>query len=311
MKYFRHTGSHYFLTVALVLSARVSIGKINVLTTTSTLRSIVQTLGGDRIEVTSIAKGTQDPHYVEPKPSYMLLARKADLMVLVGLDLEIGWLPNVIRGSRNPGILPGKPGYFDSGSLIEPIEVPTGTVDRSQGDIHPGGNPHFLLDPVRVKTIAEGIAQRLSTLDPEGAQAFTTAKVRWLKELDGKVTQWRGRLSKSGVKQVITYHRTLNYFLARFGISLAGEVEPKPGIPPTAKHIMDLISVAKEKKVPCVLIESFFEPGPAEKIHSNAGARIIIVPTEVDAMNGAGSYELLIERLVAGIEQCGLRIKEG
>ena len=284
----------------------IALTKLNVLTTTTTLKSIVEAVGGDYVEVDSITRGPQDPHFVEAKPSYMIKTRRADLVISVGLDLEIGWLSNIIRGARNPNVMKGSSGYLEAGTLIEPIEIPKGKIDRSQGDVHSLGNPHFTLDPIRVVKVAEGISKRLSELDTENKLHFKKNMEIFTNKLNQNFLDWNRRIKVTGVKQVITYHKTLNYFLHRFGLELSGSIEPKAGIPPTARHILSLIETIKKKKVSCVLVESFFETSAAERIKKSVSVQIEVVPTEVRATKEAVDYEALIEALVASIEKCSV-----
>ena len=279
--------------------------KLNVLTTTTTLKSIAESVGGEHIKATSITKGLQDPHFVEAKPSYMVKARRADLIIAVGLELEIGWLPNIIRGSHNPKIMEGALGYFEAGRFITPIEVRHGKVDRSEGDVHGLGNPHFTLDPVRVIEVAKAISKRLSKLDA-GNEAYYQQNVKdFEKKINQKLLEWTERVKRTGIEKVITYHKTFNYFLHLFNLKLLGEIEPRPGIPPTAKHILSLVETIERERVSCILVGSFFETNAAERIKQSVPVHIESVPTEVNAAQGATDYEALIETIVSAIENCG------
>lgn len=282
-----------------------AFAKLNVLTSTTTLKSIVESVGGQYIKVTSITRGSQDPHFVEAKPSYMIKARKADLIIGVGLELEIGWLPRIIRGSRNPKIMDGNPGYFEAGRFITPIEVQHGRVDRSQGDVHGLGNPHFMLDPTRAIEIAKAISKRLSELDASNEVHYQKNAKDFEKKINQKLLEWTERAKQTGIEKVITYHKTLNYFLHRFNLKLLGEIEPRPGIPPTAKHILSLMETIRREKVSCILVESFFETNAAERIKKSVPVQIEVVPAEVNATRKATDYEALIETIVSSIEKCG------
>lgn len=296
----------YFISLFLCMFVgSPASAEVRVLTTTSTLRSVADIVGGGRIKSDSIAKGSQDPHYVEAKPSYMVKARDADLLIASGLDLEIGWLPNVLQGARNPKIQKSAVGYLELGKSISPLDVPSGKVDRSQGDIHPYGNPHFQTDPVRMGEAALLIAKKLGEIDPVNAAFYKTNAEAWRANLAKKTQDWKERVQRSSVKRIMTHHRTLTYFLNRFGVESAGEIEDKPGIPPTANHLLSLIRLVKEQKVPCILVESFFETAPAERIRKDAPLKIIVVPSEVDAMEGVATYEDMVERLVGAVESCG------
>lgn len=282
-----------------------AFAKLNVLATTTTLKSIAESVGGEYIKVTSITKGPQDPHFVEAKPSYMIRARKADLIIAVGLELEIGWLPQIIRGSRNPKIRDGSPGHFEAGRFITPIEVQQSRVDRSQGDVHGLGNPHFTLDPVRAIEIAKALSKRLSQLDASNKAHYQKNVKDFEKKINHKLLGWTERTKQAGIEKVVTYHKTLNYFLHRFNFKLLGEIEPRPGIPPTAKHILSLIETIKREKASCILVESFFETHAAERIKKSVPVQIEVVPTEVNATRKATDYEALIEAIVSSIEKCG------
>lgn len=277
---------------------------LKVVTTTTTLGHLVERIGGAQVQVTVLGKGTQDPHYLEAKPSYMVKLREADLVVAVGLDLEVGWLPNVLRGARNPRIQVGQSGYLELGPTVEPIERLEGKVDRSEGDLHPLGNPHFHLDPLRYARAGQTLAARLAELRPAWASNFATAATGLTADLTDKEKKWSARVKATDLKEVVTYHRTLTYFLNRFGLQTVGEVESKPGVPPTAKHLMEIIKRAQEKKVSCLLHESFFEVAPSERVAKSSGMSVQVVPTEIQAVPEVGTYEALIERLILALENC-------
>ncbi len=283
------------------------LAELKIITTTTTLKSLVEKVGGKFVTVESITKGPQDPHFVEAKPSYMVKLRRADLIVSVGLDLEVGWLPNIIRGARNPNLIKGKPGHLKAGQLIEPIEVPKGSVSRAQGDIHGFGNPHFLLDPDRAIQVGQGISEKLTELDPKNKSGyeknFSTFKNKTLK----LTRDWELRVAESGIANIVTYHKTLNYFLQRFKINLSGSIEPQPGIPPTAKQIIALIKKIKKDKVVCILNESFFEKMAAERLKKDTPVTVKVVATEVGATPQAKNYFELVESLVSAVESCKKR----
>jgi zinc/manganese transport system substrate-binding protein len=280
-----------------------ALAKLTVVTTTTDLRSIAAEVGGDAISADSIAKGTQDPHFVEAKPSFMLKASKADLLLAVGLDLEIGWLPSILRGARNPKINPGNPGYLEVGPLLEPLEVAKGKVTRAEGDVHPFGNPHVTLDPIRAGTIAIKIAERLAQLDAANATQYMERAKAAQKRWEDKARAWTSRLSKSPVKQVVTYHKTLTYFLDRFKIGNPAILEPKPGIPPTSGHILGVIGIIKDKKVPLILVENLFDPTVTRKIMQEVPTvRSHTVPVAVDGEPHIKTLDDLYEDLTATIE---------
>jgi zinc/manganese transport system substrate-binding protein len=277
--------------------------KLFVVTTTPDLRSIVEAVAKGAVDVESIGKGTQDPHFIEAKPSFMVKASKADLLVAVGLELEIGWLPSIIQGSRNPKIAVGKKGYFEVGPLVTPLELPTSTLSRADGDVHPYGNPHITLDPIRVGEIAVKIAERLAELDSKNAADYQKNAKAFQLHLQAKTAEWQKRINASGVKQIVTYHKTLTYFLDRFKIGNPAFLEPKPGIPPTSGHILEVIQIIKEKKVPLIIVENYFDATITNKIKSEVPTvRAVTVPVAVEGEPGIHNNEDLFEHLVKTIE---------
>ena len=270
-------------------------GKIKIVTATSDLAALAQEVGGDRVEVESIAKGYQDPHFVEAKPSYLLKLRQADLLVVVGLQLEIGWLPPLITQSGNSRIQVGGPGYLDASQFAEILEKPTGEVTRAQGDVHPFGNPHYWLDPENARRVAKGIADKLGELRSSDAgyfnqnfesfsQRLTDASKKWLAEME----PYRGR-------KVITYHRSWPNFLKFFGLVTVGEIEPRPGIPPTPSHTLELINVVKREHVSVILVEPYFDPKTPQSIARETGAQAVIMPPSVGGEKEITDYFKLFD----------------
>ncbi len=288
----------------LALAAAMPVfAKLTVVTTISDLRSIASQVGGDQVSVTSIAKGTQDPHYIEAKPSFMVKVNQADLVISVGLDLEVGWLPSIIRGARNPKLNVGEKGYLEVGPLVKPLEVPTGNVTRAEGDVHPFGNPHVTLDPIRAGEIAVHIGERLATLDPAHAEMFRKNGKTVQARLVGKAKGWQTRIDQTGIKKVITYHKTLTYFLDRFHLENPAILEPKPGIPPTSGHIIEVIKWIREQKIPLILVENYFDPTVTTKIKQEVPAiRSVTVPVAVDGAIGIDLIDDIYENLVKSVE---------
>ncbi|MBS1961600.1 MAG: zinc ABC transporter substrate-binding protein [Bdellovibrionales bacterium] len=293
--------------LALALLASVASGsaeaKLNVITTIPDLRSITEEVAGDLVNVESLGRGTQDPHYIEAKPSYMLKVNKADLVISIGMELEIGWLPSILAGARNPKVNAGEKGNLEVGSSVEPLEVPKGNISRADGDVHPAGNPHVTLDPIRAGEIAQKIAARLGELDPPNAAKYEAGAKALVSRLTEKSRDWDSRIRKSGVTQVITYHKTLTYFLDRFKLENPAILEPKPGIPPTSGHIIDVIKLAKEKKIGLVLVENYFDPTVTTKIKQEVpGLRAVTVAVAVDGAPGVKKIDDVYEGLVKAIE---------
>lgn len=291
-----------FFLVFLALNSPAE-AKMTVVATTADLAALVSTVGGQEVVATSIAKGTQDPHEIEAKPSFMVQVRNANLVVAQGLELETAWLLPLIRGARNPGVNPGSKGFLELGPSLDPIEKATGAVSRAEGDVHPGGNPHFQVDPVRMGKAAVIVADRLAELDNAHAELYRKNAAAWQKQLEEKTKSWQARLAKTGIKEAVSYHKTLSYFFERFGIKNSYQLEPKPGIPPTASHLLEVIAGMKAKKIRLVLIENFFDSAAGEKIKlSVPDARIERIPVSVGGEPAIHSTEDLVERLVQAVE---------
>jgi len=291
------------LVLAALAHSALAQEKLKVLTTTTDLQSIAAEIGRDQVIVESLARGTQDPHFVEAKPSFMTKASRSDLLISIGLGLEIGWLPNIVRGARNPSINFGEPGNLVVNNEIETIEKPTTAVSRADGDVHPEGNPHVTLDPHRAIQVAKIIANRLGQLRPGQKDEFNKSALAFENRMKEKTDQWKTRIERSGVKKIVTYHKTLSYFLNRFGIENSGILEPKPGIPPTSGHMIEIIKKIQNEKIPLILVENFFDPSPLKKIAASVpGIRSAVVPVSVNGEPGIHSLDDLFEKLVLSIE---------
>ena len=277
--------------------------KLSVITTTTDLKALVDVVGKDKVDSFAIAKGTQDPHQIEAKPSFMVKLRSADLVLAQGLELESAWIVPLLQGARNAKVAVGSSGYFELGSELDPIEKSTGSVSRAQGDVHPGGNPHFQLDPVRLGKAALLIAAKMAALDSANSSFFRNNAKFFQNRMEEKTKEWQGRIKKSGVSEVVSYHKTFTYFFERFQIQNTLHLEPKPGIPPTASHIMDVIAEMKKRGVKLVLIENFYDDGPGQKIRTEIpGSHVERVPVSVGGEPEIRDPEALFERLVKVIE---------
>ncbi|MDZ4660265.1 MAG: metal ABC transporter substrate-binding protein [Pseudomonadota bacterium] len=284
------------------LSAVSALAELNVVTTTTDLRAITNEVGQKFINVNSIAKGTQDPHFIEAKPSYMTKVSKADLLIAIGLDLEVGWLPSLIRGARNPKINQGQKGYLEVGTFVKPLEIPIGRISRADGDVHPFGNPHVTLDPIRTGEIALKIAERLGELDSANTAEYQKNALALQLRMQKKTKEWQQRIQAAGIKKAVTYHRTLTYFLDRFQIENPVILEPKPGIPPTSAHILKVIDTIKKDQISLILVENYFAPTVTEKIKQTIPSiRSATVPVAVDGAEGIATIDDLYENLVKGI----------
>src|SRR5258705_3652410 len=256
---------------------------LHVVSSIPTLGSLAKEVGGERIEVESLGKGYQDPHFVEPKPNLMLVLNRADLLLHVGLELEIGWLPPLVLGSRNPKIQPGELGNLDCSRAIPVLDVPTTKLDRSMGDIHPQGNPHYWLPPANAKIIAREIAERLQQLDLDGRAEYEKNLAAFNKRVDAKTREWTPMTKKLKGVKVATYHKSWSYVSHWLGLQEVGYVEPKPGIPPDPQHLARLITSMKQEGARLLLMEDFYNKGIASLVAEKAGAKLLDLPTDVGA----------------------------
>ena len=298
------------ILLALVLNlvfVSMASANLNVVTTTPDLAEIVKAVGGDQVNVKSICRGDQDPHHLQAKPSYMLMLSRADLVVKVGLDLEVGWLPLLIQGGRNPKVLPGKPGFLDASTAIVPIGVRKGPVDRSMGDVHPRGNPHYWLDPHNTKLIASRIAKRLSTIDAKHAPYYAKNLQTMLAKRDKAIARWEKRMAKYRGEKVASYHQTFDYFIRRFRLLPSGYIEERPGIPPGPSYLSGLTKRLKEAQVKVIFHEVYFERRASDLVANKTGASIVQAPTSIGSVPEARDYEslidTLIDRFIAAVEK--------
>ncbi len=264
-----------------VLVPEPALAALKVVTTTQGLASIAREVGGDRVEVTSLSRGVQDPHFVDANPTLAVKIRQADLLVDVGLDLEVGWLPPLVTQSRNADAQPGGPRRFTAASVVQVSDVPTGPVDRSMGDLHPAGNPHFMSDPRSVEKIAAALSARLSELDRGGSRAYQARLAEFRRHLADAQGRWRAELAPVKGRRVVTYHASLGYFLDWAGLAVAGYLEPKPGIPPPPSHLAELVGEVKREGVKAILVESYLPVRSAEVVARHSGAKLVVIPGDV------------------------------
>ena len=301
----------FFTALLLAPVAARAQGKLNVMTTTEDLAAIAREVGGDHITVEGIAKGYQDPHFVEAKPSFILKLQKADILVVVGRELEIGWLPPLIQQSRNSRIQPGSEGYVDASLQAAILEVPTGQVTRAMGDVHPLGNPHYWLDPENGKRIGKEIADKLSQLRPNDRAFFQQRLADFTTRLDAAEKRWLAQMAPYKGTKVVTYHRSLPNFAERFGLDIIGYIEPKPGIPPSPQHTLDLINEMKRQNVKVVLVEPYFDLKTPNAIGRDTGAQVLVMPPSVGGLKEIADYFKLfdydINLLVDAIKKTGAK----
>jgi zinc/manganese transport system substrate-binding protein len=287
------------------MPARGEAAGLRVVTTTEGLAALTREVGGDRVTVESLSRGVADPHFVDANPMLAVKLRNARLLVDLGLDLEVGWLPPLVTQSRNTEIQPGGKRRHTAAGAVQVLDVPTGTVDRSMGDLHPGGNPHFLTDPRRGIEVAAAIAAKLAELDPGGAAIYEANLGRFRTKVEEAMAAWSAELAPLRGRKIFTQHRTLTYFLQWSGIASAGELEPRPGVPPAPSHLAELVRLAKAQDVKAIVVENYYDTRSADTVARHSGAKLVRIPGDVGGERGAGTYldfiGLLVARIVGGL----------
>jgi ABC-type Zn uptake system ZnuABC Zn-binding protein ZnuA len=273
--------------------------KLNVITATTDLASLVQEVGGDKISVESMAKGYQDPHFVEAKPSFLLKLQRADLLVVVGLQLEIGWLPPLITQSGNSRIQVGANGYLDASQFAEILEIPQGSITRAMGDVHPLGNPHYWLDPDNGRRVAKGIAGKLGEMDPEDAAYFQRRDQDFERRLAEADKKWQADMKPFHGRKVITYHNSAPNLAHHFGLNVVGFVEPRPGIPPTPSHTLDVINMMKRDHVKVIMVEPYFDRKTPDSIARESGGTVVEYLPSVGGVREVTTYFQLFDYDIA------------
>jgi ABC-type Zn uptake system ZnuABC Zn-binding protein ZnuA len=267
---------------------------LKVVTSTSDLADLAKAVGGARVDVVHIAEGYQDPHFVEAKPSFMLRLRDADVFAFVGLDLEVGWMSLLVDGSRNPRIRPGSRGYVDVSRAIPVLDVPAGLVDRSQGDVHPLGNPHYWLDPDNARRIARLFAERFTELDHAGAGTYEANRRSFEERLSAAERGWADARAKIRGKPVVAWHTSWRYFASYSGANIVGFMEPKPGVPPSPSHLAGLILTMQRTGARVIVMEPFYQRKTADFVAAKAGARVLVLPPSVGGIRGVDDYIALM-----------------
>ena len=278
-----------------VSGAVQAAGKLNVITSTEDLASIAAEIGGDRITVEAIAKGYQDSHFVEPKPSFMLKLQKADLLALVGLQLEIGWLPPLITQSRNSKIQEGNAGYLDMSQFCEILEIPTVQVTRAMGDVHPLGNPHYWLNPENGRRIAKAYTDKFSEIRPADKAYFAERDADFGKRLTEAEKRWDAQMAPYRGRKVVTYHRSWPNFAERFGLVVVDYVEPKPGIPPSPAHTLDVINTMKRDGIKLILVEPYFDLRTPNSIAAKVDGQVLVLMPSVGGNKEVTNYFQLFD----------------
>ncbi len=278
--------------------------KLRVVASIETLADLSRQVGGDRVEVTSLSRGYQDPHFVDAKPSLVLALNRADALVYVGLDLEVGWLPPLVQQSRNGRIQRGQPGNIDASSSIKAEDIPTVPSEqlRALGDIHPLGNPHYWIPPRNARAIARLLAERFAALDAGGAATYKAELARFEARLAAKEKEWEAAAAPLKGTRVVTFHKSWSYVAHWLGLEEIGYIEPKPGIPPTANHTAQLVELMKKNGVRLVVVESFYPSSMARFVADNGKARLVAAPSNVGATPGIKTYFDLVDAVIAALK---------
>jgi ABC-type Zn uptake system ZnuABC Zn-binding protein ZnuA len=314
----------------LAYTAPATAEPLRVVTSVPDLADLVSRVGGDEVEVTALVRGPQDPHFVDPRPTFVTRLHDADLYVEMGLQLEIGWSPVLLQSARNARIRPGGAGYVDASRAILPLEVPTGVVDRSQGDVHVGGNPHYLSDPVNGLRVARLLAERLTVARPEAAATFAAnaaAFERALLErlvgaelaarlpaaelleaveadrLPAPAGGWLGQLKEARGVLAVQDHRLWPYFARRFGLELVAQLEPIPGIAPTTAHLTQVVELVRTRRVRLLLASPYFDPRHARTVADRTGIPVVTLAHQTGALPGADDYLATVERNVRAVAE--------
>jgi zinc/manganese transport system substrate-binding protein len=272
--------------------------KLNVVATTPDLAAIAKEIGGDQVEITTLARPTEDPHFVDAKPSFIVKLNKADALIEGGAELEIGWLPPLLAGSRNPKIQSGQPGRILCNEGISMREVPT-ALDRSKGDLHASGNPHFMVDPANARIVAQHLTEAFCKLDAKSSDTFRASAKKFTDALDAKTLEWAKTLAPFKDRQIVAYHNSWLYFAERFGLKIELFLEPKPGIPPSPAHLADVIAKMKEKNARVVIVDPYLNRKTAETVARATEATVVDVAQFPGGVKGTeGGYIALMDYLV-------------
>ena len=289
------------LAFCLLFVVATAQAKLNVVVTTPDLAAVAKEVGGDKVTITTMARPTEDPHFVDAKPSFIVKLSRADALIQGGAELEIGWLPPLLNNARNSKLAPGMPGDIRCNQGIRMLEVPT-SLDRSQGDIHAAGNPHFLTDPVNAEIVARTIADAFARLDSADAEFFQANQKKFTDELNAKLVGWEKQLAPFKGQPLVAYHNSWPYFAARFGLKSEIFLEPKPGIPPSPAHLADVIATMKEQKARVIIVDPYLSRRTAETVARSTGATVVDVAQFPGGVKGTeDGYIQLMDYLVNSI----------
>jgi zinc/manganese transport system substrate-binding protein len=282
-------------SIAVAVSAHA---KLNVVATLPDFGSLAREIGGDKVTVTVLAKPTEDPHFVDARPSFVVQLRTADVLIEGGAELEIGWLPPLLQNARNPKIDVGKPGRVIASQGIRLMNVPA-NVTRAAGDVHALGNPHFMTDPIIAKAVAQHIAQSLSSVDGANAGFYDANYRKFEATINAKLQEWGAAMLPFKGQNVVAYHDSWPYFAHRFGVNIDLFLEPKPGIPPSPSHLAEVIAQMKAQHIKAIIVEPFQDRKTAEKVASATGAKVVEFAQFPGGLAGTDSYVKLIDTLVS------------
>jgi zinc/manganese transport system substrate-binding protein len=283
--------------VTIAATGSAAAAQIRVVATTPDLASVAKEIGGDKVSVVALAKPTEDPHYVDAKPSHIVTLNRADALIEGGAELELGWLPPLLENSRNSKISAGAPGRIVASDGVKMLEIPT-SFDRSKGDVHSLGNPHFMIDPVTVKIIGRNIADHFSQIDPKNAATYNGNLTRFNAKLDAKYAEWQKELTPYRGARIVTYHKDFIYFAERFGLTIVDELEPKPGIAPSPSHLAQVIGKMKATNAKVILVQPFQNRKTAETVARQTGATVLDVPQQPGAAPNTTTYFDMMDNLV-------------
>jgi zinc/manganese transport system substrate-binding protein len=276
-------------SLLLIIISNSYAGTVKVVTTTMDTKSITEMIGGNKVSVQSIATGYQNPHFVDPKPSYIISLSNADLFVTVGLDLETGWSPQLLGSSRNAKIQKGSPGYVDASEGVGLLQVPS-SVNRGEGDIHIYGNPHYWLDPLNGKVIARNIANGLERVDPSNKSFYETNLQAFFVKVDMKLKEWATKMAPFKGTKIIAYHNEWVYFETRFGLQIVDFLEPKPGIPPSPSQLVKVIKEVTANKIKVIISSPYFTTSSSDVVAKQTGVKELTLATSVGAFSGIKDY---------------------
>lgn len=289
------------LALLLVWLPFLAQAKLNVIATTPELGDIARQIGGAKVEVNTVARPTEDPHFVDAKPSFFVKLNRADALVEGGAELEVGWLPSLIEGARNPKLTAGAPGHIPCSQGVQLLEVPT-TLDRSKGDIHAAGNPHYMMDPANARIVAAHLADAFCKLDSKSCEVYRANLITFTAQLDAKLAEWQKLLEPYKGQRIVAYHNSWLYFGQRFGLKIDLFLEPKPGIPPSPAHLAEVIAKMQEEKIRVIFVEPHLNRRTAEAVARNTGATVLNVSQFPGGVKGTeGGYLQLMDYLVTSL----------